>query len=403
MKKTLLATAIAGSAFAASGAQAATVFDQDGTKLDIYGNIQIAYASVKDAKLNESNGHINTETEDEILDNGTTFGFYGEQVIYNGLVGYGRIEFDLDGNGADEADKGINFGGDEGYVGLKGNFGDARIGSYDILIDDWIEDPISNNEYFDVSDSRQMRTGYGGGNVLSDADNPDDRKLNGSDVGDNEGDQLTYTSPVWGGVQFALSTQYKGDAEGENLTDSGNASFAGGLRYTVGSFSIAGVYDNMAIYDIDSGRIDSVTSDQDLGDQYGITGTYRWNDLQVALKYERFESDLDQSVATGIDSDGNGFDYRDHDYYAISARYAYGAGDVYGAYQYVDAGGNGLSEEIRSDLDDSDEDDLDNRNEVILGATYQVSDAMYTFVEAAWYDKAYNDGDGLAVGVVYNF
>ena len=45
MKKTLLATAIAGAAaFTAAGAQAATVYNQDGTKLDIYGNVQIVYA-----------------------------------------------------------------------------------------------------------------------------------------------------------------------------------------------------------------------------------------------------------------------------------------------------------------------------------------------------------------------
>ncbi|MFO8044957.1 MAG: hypothetical protein R6U30_03705 [Halomonas sp.] len=45
MKKTLLATAIAG-AIAATGmmattAQAATVYDQDGTKVDIYGRISM--------------------------------------------------------------------------------------------------------------------------------------------------------------------------------------------------------------------------------------------------------------------------------------------------------------------------------------------------------------------------
>ena len=62
MKKTLLATAIAGAAaFTAEGAQAATVYNQDGTKLDLYGNIQIAYYSVDGG----------AETTDEIADNGT--------------------------------------------------------------------------------------------------------------------------------------------------------------------------------------------------------------------------------------------------------------------------------------------------------------------------------------------
>ena len=47
MKKTLLATAIAGAAaLAATSASAATVYNQDGTKLDIYGNVQLAYTYV---------------------------------------------------------------------------------------------------------------------------------------------------------------------------------------------------------------------------------------------------------------------------------------------------------------------------------------------------------------------
>ncbi|MGO1534955.1 MAG: porin, partial [Halomonas sp.] len=39
MKKTLLATAIIGALGASAAAQAATVYDQDGTKLDVYGRI----------------------------------------------------------------------------------------------------------------------------------------------------------------------------------------------------------------------------------------------------------------------------------------------------------------------------------------------------------------------------
>ena len=385
MKKTLLATAIAGAAaFTAAGAQAATVYNQDGTKLDIYGNVQLVYAGVKD-----SDGH----SRDQIADNGSTFGFAAEHVIYNGLIGYAKIE--IDDFKADEMKVAGRDAGDTAYIGLKGNFGDARIGSYDSLLDDWIQDPISNNEYFDVSDSNTFKGAPG--QEFSDND---------VIVGDPEGDKVTYTSPVWGGFQFALGTQYKGDNESENLKDSGEASIFGGLKYTVGGFSIAGVYDDLGIYDIDSGNglfvVDPDTGDVidagalddfDLGDQYGVTAQYQWDSLRVAVKYERFESDNDL--------------LRDADYYAIGARYGYlnGMGDVYGSYQYVDLGGDGFGDGDfdLSDLPNDEDNDDDNYNEIVAGVTYNISDAMYTYVEGAWYDRDANEGDGYAVGLTYLF
>ncbi|MCK2184402.1 porin [Halomonas getboli] len=377
MKKTLLATAIAG-AMAASGAQAATVYNQDGTKLDIYGNIQIAYVNT-----NDSNG----DSTDEIADNGSTFGFAAEHVIYDGLTGYLKLEFD--DFKADEMKIAGRDSGDQAYVGLKGNFGDVRLGSYDPLIDDWIQDPITNNEYFDATDSS--------GNILNVGTN------------DREGDKVTYTTPSFSGFQFAIGTQYKGDAEENEFTGTlgsgvthkveadSNASAFGGVKYAAGNFSIAAVYDNLDNYD---GKLVSVTDSDgdpvvvddpnfDLGDQYGVTAQYTWESLRVAVKYERFESDNDL--------------VEDSDYYALGARYGYGMGDVYAAYQYVDVGGGGISDiDANSQPNDDDSDD-NNRNEVILGATYNISDAMYTWVEGAWYDADNDAGDGVGVGVTYLF
>ncbi|GEK73342.1 MULTISPECIES: porin [Halomonas] len=358
MKKTLLATAIAG-AMAASGAQAATVYNQDGTKLDIYGNIQIAYINT-----NDSAG----DSEDEIADNGSTFGFAAEHVIYDGLTGYLKLEFD--DFQADEMKVAGRDSGDQAYVGLKGNFGDVRLGSYDPLIDDWIQDPITNNEYFDASDSNSGIANVG--------------------TNDREGDKVTYTSPVFSGFQFAVGTQYKGDAEenefegtlGQGVEHTveadSNASFFGGVKYTAGAFSIAAAYDNLDNYD---GKITSVNgsttapivgTDYELGDQYGVTAQYTIDALRLAAKYEKFDAEADDS---------------DIDFVALGARYGYGMGDVYGAYQNVD-------------YDDS---NVDDRDEVIVGATYNISDAMYTWAEAAWYDKENDEDDGFGVGITYLF
>ena len=375
MKKTLLATAIAG-AMAASGAQAATVYNQDGTKLDIYGNIQIGYRSIETA--DEVTGDV--ESRDDIFDNGTTFGFAAEHVIYDGLTGYLKLE--LDDIKADEmaSSSDATDSGDTAYVGLKGNFGDVRLGSYDQLIDDWIQDPLTNNEYFDASDSTS---------------------LHGRSAEQQE-DKVTYTSPSFGGLQFAVGTQFKGDAEGvnqkspdpaENLSGDSNASFFGGVKYTAGAFSIAAAYDNIDTLEyVDAnGEIDSV------GDQYGITAQYTVDTLRLALKVERFDSDADDGDAAVADQY-----LSDTNFYGVSARYGYGMGDVYASYQYVDVGAGDFGDELEQTIEDDQERD-ETYNEVILGATYNISDAMYTWAEVAMYDQENDDDDGFGVGVTYLF
>jgi len=386
MKKTLLATAIA-TAMVASGAQAATVYNQDGTKLDLYGNLQFAYANTNDAS---------GESTDELADNGSTLGVKGEHMISEGLAGYFKYEFEGDADeikGAGGLDT-----GDQAYMGLKGNFGDARLGSWDPLIDDWIQDPITNNEYFDVSDSNQ--------NIVGVEDS-------------REGNKLAYTSPSLSGFQFAIGTQFEGDAEDssaggefdagagqyagetffvENEADSNASAFAG-LKYTAGAFSIAAVYDNL---DNNDGVYDSAGTDPasnatfdgqefEAGEQYGITAQYTVDTLRVAAKVERFKSDSDLIESVN--------------YYGLGARYGYGMGDIYGAYQYVDVGGGDLTDSADNAFTSGDwpNEEGESYNEVALGATYNVSDAMYTFIEGAWYDRANDEGDGVAVGAVYMF
>ncbi|WP_027961257.1 porin [Halomonas halodenitrificans] len=377
MKKTLLATAIAG-AMVASGAQAATIYNQDDTKLDLYGNIQIVYANTNNAA---------GDSEDELADNGSTLGFSGEHMINRGLTGYFKAEFEHDADEAKTAG-GLNTG-DQAYMGLKGNFGDVRVGSWDPLIDDWIQDPITNNEYFDVSDSSYTR-------------NLDAVSIVG--IENREGNKLAYTSPSLSGFQFAIGTQFEGDAEGfedtalidedrVNKKADSNASAFGGVKYTAGAFSIAAVYDNLDNNDgtyqafNEDGDVTS-TSDLKAGDQYGITAQYTMNTLRVAAKIERFESDNEFS--------------EDANFYALGARYGYGMGDIYGAYQYIDVGGDTFRDTF-GDVIKGDAETSETYNEVVIGATYNVSDAMYTFIEGAWYDREEDASDGVAVGAVYLF
>ncbi|MCE3027226.1 porin [Salinicola sp. DM10] len=385
MKKTLLATAIAGALGASAAAQAATVYNQDGTQLDIYGNIQIAYKSIETGSYDGTTGRITgSDSEDELFDNGSTVGFSGQHVINPGLTGYFKAEFEHD---ADEEK--INGGlksGDQAYLGLKGNFGDARLGSWDPLIDDWVQDPISNNEYFDVSDSTRDLAGiYGSNGIIGNAN------------ADREGDKFQYMSPVWAGLQFAVGTQYKGDAEDEfqatGYSNQGsNASFFGGLKYAVGAFSIAAVYDDLDNYELQN----NVTGDKVKAKAYGVTAQYTIDTLRLSAKVE--DSDLKINGESG-----------DIMRYAVGARYGYAlsdnfAGDLYGAYQYVDADKEVALATNRGAINSAGNyAGDDNFNEFILGATYNISPAMYTFVEGAMYDRTHDVGNGVAVGAVYSF
>ncbi len=383
MKKTLLATAVAGALGASAGiAQAATIYNQDGTQLDLYGNIQIAYKSVD---------NIDGNSEDELFDNGSTIGFSGQHIINPGLTGYFKAEFE---HQADEAKtNGGLSGGDQAYLGLKGNFGDARVGSWDPLIDDWVQDPISNNELLDVTDSTSDL-----GNVYG-----EDYGLDSS--ADREGDKLQYVSPSLGGLQFAVGAQYNGDGD-DTFNDANkanyesqdsNASFFGGVKYTAGAFSIAGVYDDLDNYDLRG-----TNGNEDIeAKAYGLNAQYTMNTLRVSGKVEN--TDVDYAGENG-----------DIMRYALGARYGYGFGDVYGSYQYVDADKEVAAVANPSGYTDTDGghivadlggtyDGDDSFNEFVLGATYNLSPAMYTFIEYAQYDRENDFGDGVTVGALYSF
>ncbi|XKE44626.1 porin [Halomonas organivorans] len=329
MKKTLLATAIAG-AMAASGAQAATVYNQDGTKLDIYGNIQLAYSSLK----NDAG-----DSEDQIADNGSTFGFAAQHAITSDLTGYLKLEFD-DFDASEIKTAGRQQGGDEAYVGIRGNFGDVRLGNDDTLFNDWVQDPLALYEFFGVTTS-------------------------GTSGGEQEHDKLTYFSPSLGGFQFAVETQYKGDAEDEIQTGGGDseASFGAVAKYTVGGLAFTAGYDDRAAVE--------ETGTTAEGEQYGGNIQYTIDTLRLTAKYE----------VNAFDDDAVG----DTDLAGISARYGYGMGDVYGVWQNVDP------------------DNGDERDEVVIGGTYSVSDAMYVWAEAGWFDEENDSGDGFATGVAYLF
>lgn len=374
MKISLLATAVAGALGLSSSAYSAELLNQDGTTFNVYGNLQFAFGSVQ-----APDGSGDVDSSNQLGDNGSTIGFSGEHVLNDDLTAYFKYEFESD---ADEIKSGNGIDtGDQAYFGLKGLYGDARVGSWDSLIDDWVQDPASNNEFFDVSDSNGSIQGINGLNTQ------------GATRTDREGDKFQLISPDYQGLRMAVGFQIKGSAEEENTDNSDKAAFFGGAEYTTGPVKLAIVYDSLDNYDGNvTGRqyLDvngNAAGAFDAGDQFGLSLQYKsMDDLRLAFKFEQYNSGNDDLVA-------------DESRYALSARYHYGPGDVYGTYQLVDVGDTRFSTAQGVTGDNSDE----TFNEVVLGTTYYLTPALYTFVEAAYYDRENDLGDGVAVGAAYLF
>lgn len=342
MKKTLLVTAVAAS-MAATAAQAATVYEQDGAKVDLYGNIQMAYTSATDG---------NGDSSAALNDNGTTLGISAEREI-NDLVAYLKLEMDdfkademKTANDADDS-------GDQAYVGLKGGFGDIRIGSYDGIYNNLIDDAIDGAWYLGPTDSP-----YSG-----------------------ETDQIRYASPVFSGFQVMVASNIKGDGEetagtsvigstqtgGDPVlatTPGDNAdtnSFVFGAQYSMDRLTLAAAYDDL-------GNREGTT---DFGDSYGVAAHF---DLTSTFTLSG-KADFFAGDGTNADQTRYGF----------KGNYNYGSGNVYGALQSVDV------------------DNADERTEVMVGASYALSSAVYYFVESTMYDRANDQGDFVSTGLFYSF
>ncbi|WP_028303938.1 porin [Oceanospirillum maris] len=125
MKKTLIATAIAGAMSFSVAAQAAQPAPT------VYGNLQIA---------------LDLEDDANAFDNGSTIGFKGEMAEENGLTVFYKAEFEHNA-GAEKAAGGLTTG-DQAYIGVKGSLGQVRVGSMDTLVNDFIHDAVYVPEFF---------------------------------------------------------------------------------------------------------------------------------------------------------------------------------------------------------------------------------------------------------------
>ncbi len=251
MKKTLIASAVALATLASASAGA-----QELQLPKVYGNVQLTLAH--DDIESDANGDSHSLS---MGDTGSTIGFSHEHEIRPGLKAFAKAEFEFladeqksGGNGKGGA-KGLNRG-DQAFIGLQGDFGLVKVGSYDTIYDDAMSDNVYDL-FEDVGD-----------NYLT--------------AGTTEGDTITYYSPNYSGLQLAAAVQVNGQADEDHA-------FMLVASYELDSNTkVAFAFDSADNAPRNGLRGDNVTivDDADVGSAFGVSIAHKLGDIRVAASYE---------------------------------------------------------------------------------------------------------------------
>lgn len=379
MKKTLLATAIAGALGASVAAQAATIYSQDGTEVDVYGRLVIQYMTggVEDGGTKEAGS--------EIANNGSRLGFRARHEVNTDLSVFANMEFRFD---ADERTGDRNFQNNRNtFVGLQSQqYGRLWVGNF-------------NSVYYNALTSNFDVPEQDGWVSIGSVDNS------------SHGDALAYSTPVLEGFQAHMQVKHytgNGQPQGGDETDSTTSSQVA-LSYTWQDLYLAVGYDQnrdygtRAVQNSGDGVGSSLNnSGRHSGEEiWGFLATYQLTPaFSARLGYETTgsnDSRMNEEYTANPTGDAH-FQYLGRDIISVGATYDYGMGEIYGQY-------------ARVSWDDNDTvGDISSANQWMLGANYRFSQPMYVFAEV--YDADFdsdqavgdiNDDLQYTVGVRYDF
>ncbi|RUR32229.1 porin [Vreelandella nanhaiensis] len=269
MKKMLLATAVT-SVLWASATQATTVYDQEGTKLDIYGRISMGIAG----------GGADFDSNGEKVDDGVEFvdvysrlGFRMSQEVNSDLTAFGRLEWRFTG---DEQNTSQGFNEiRQSYIGLASKqYGTFQAGNFDSFYAQFVSLP------FDVYLDRGLMFKSSG--IQS------------------RGDSIGYYTPELNGfTSFVQLKHYseRGLTVEEQHREGSVVAAQGGVRYQQGPIRVG------------LGAVEDVVRGGGNGEMlYGLIGNYLVTDnFSARLGYEtQGESDV---YGGGFDTVGLGGTY----------------------------------------------------------------------------------------------
>lgn len=261
MKKTILAIAIP--ALFASAANAAVVYDKDGTSFDIYGRVQANYyADHNEADDKSPSGYSDVDGE---LVGSSRLGWSGKVALNNTWSGIAKTEWQVASENSNNISEknGDSFKARHVYVGFDGTqYGKIIFGQTDTAFYDVLEPTDIFNEWGDVGnfyDGRQegqiiYSNTYGGFKGKLSYQTNDDEAVEVSDVGSDTNVTIfpntkrKYGYAAAAGYDFdfglGLNAGYAySDLENKTTGDSGEKSeWALGAHYAINGFYFAGVY-----------------------------------------------------------------------------------------------------------------------------------------------------------------
>lgn len=328
MKKTLLATAIAGAAFA-SGAQAATVYNEDGTNVDLYGRISVGInGGGQDYDL-DNTGKTRKSTAPDFVDAYSRMGLRLSHDINSDLTAFGRLEWRFQGDEDQEFEAFSETR--QSYLGLKSDsWGTIQGGNFDSFYNQAVSLP------FDPYIDRGLE--FAGHPIQS------------------RGDSLGYITPDMAGFQVFLQGKHYSnqgdtdipagatDSNGDPLPVTGTTSdkktkvaFQGALKYEQNGLRLA------------LGAVDDVHYKNEGGNDemlYGVTAAYEiLPGLIPRIGYET-QDDNDRYYG-GHDTWGFGTEYAptqdltfQFDYYSIDEDESDSKRDAFAAGAYYDVASN---------------------------------------------------------------
>ncbi|WP_299314431.1 porin [uncultured Halomonas sp.] len=177
LKKSLIATAVVGALSASAVAQAATVYDQDGTKVDIYGRINYMITSGGTQDLTPGEEKTNGS---EFQNNGSRFGFRANHEINSDLSAFARMEFRFNADEVNRDPMQVR----NSFLGLKSQqLGTLTVGNFDSVYKEAVTGVFDNYE--------------NDGWVTHDSGSTSSR-----------GDTVAYATPVFNGLQGHLQVKH---------------------------------------------------------------------------------------------------------------------------------------------------------------------------------------------------
>ncbi|MCC5884185.1 MAG: porin [Halomonas sp.] len=342
MKKTLLATAIAGAmVFGATAAQAATVYDQDGTQVDVYGRINLG-VTTGGTDREPTSAEIAAGTYDaddtvrasgsEFVDVFSRFGFRARHQVAPDLQAFANMEFRPNLARQNNSSMTIR----NSFLGLRGdNWGMVRIGNFDGVLYQAVTSKFEIQEY-------EGFTSTSGGAVSA------------------RGDSIQYSTPNLEGFQAHVQAKHLSGnravvGEGDN---SSTVSWQAAVNYQWQDLYLAAGYNQSRQEETERGYRYLSGGPNDAGeDIWAAAAIYQFTPaFRAGLKYE--------DVTSLVDEDDREFDHIDN-MWTLMAVFDYGMGEVYGDYNRVRSAAEGV----------------DSRNAWTLGANYRFSRPMYVWAE----------------------